>query len=524
MALSSERGGDPKATHDKPFRLDVVGYCGLTRQELLARFVEGRADEVARLPGEYTLVFERGEDVCIVSSPYGVTQYYYALVRGRFFHGGTVLDVARRAELPWAWNWRALACLTQLQHLVEDDTLHAHVLRVPPRSILWFRNGRLTRQTTDWDDIHQGARGDPGAALEAFNREVGRWAHGACAISMSGGFDTRVILSSLLRLGAAPTLVVMGTERSTDRQIVTAIAKRLDLRLVPVEIEERDFLPAGPLAVQLTSGTKTADHWHSLIGPTKASLPTPARVFVGSNGECARSYYLDKGALSRAVDLGPMLLLRLFWLRKAKSIFTPQEAQGLNPALAAEVAGPGRARSIQRLAHLCETSEAGLLAGLDRFYTDQRVRHFIGNGLRLHGASWNWVAPFLSHEWVREVRRMPRRWKLGSNWHRYAIRRNFPALLDFPEEGVAERMAPATRAGYWLARRHSITGYSPVAPFLRTREALAAVADRRHAVSEVISERALLRVIEDQEAHGTRNLAVAFLLAFGIYAEQVRTP
>ena len=77
-----------------------------------------------------------------------------------------------------------------------------------------------------------------------------------------------------------------------------------------------------------------------------------------------------------------------------------------------------------------------LLEHLDQTYLYERVRHFIGNGLALYGLSARPITPFLSSEWVNAVARLPRRWKLGSAYHRRAIQLLKPELLDFYEEGT----------------------------------------------------------------------------------------
>jgi asparagine synthase (glutamine-hydrolysing) len=154
-----------------------------------------------------------------------------------------------------------------------------------------------------------------------------------------------------------------------------------------------------------------------------------------------------------------------------------------------------------------EGGSANMMQRLDRFYLQQRVRHFIGNGLALYGETTAWRTPFLSIPWVAAATRLPRSWKLGSNWHRHAIDRLCPALLDFPEERVADHMARRAPMLYWHRRRRQ----QPVVPYVDYRrllsqpDILALLADHASAIDDVLpvaSQRQLIDAIRNgQRGH-----------------------
>jgi len=265
---------------------------------------------------------------------------------------------------------------------------------------------------------------------------------------------------------------------------------------------------------RVTNGTKPAAHWHTYIYTAKAGLEQGDTLFVGANGEFARTYYLDRGILAQTADLLPARgALQAFWRRKVKPEFRHEDLPGLCPQLSGQL----RSGSDAQIARLVGAQSGGsLLRQLDRFYLGERVRHFIGNGLALYGLSARWVTPFLSTAWVAEAEGLPRAWKLGSNWHRYAIERLCPELLRFPEERVAPTMASRHPLLYWLPARRRL----PVVPYVDYK---AVLADPRmlslllsHAedLGELIDTDFLKNLVrEHRTGRAPRQRAVSILLA-----------
>jgi hypothetical protein len=102
---------------------------------------------------------------------------------------------------------------------------------------------------------------------------------------------------------------------------------------------------------------------------------------------------------------------------------------------------------------------------LDRFYTTQRVRHFIGNGLALYQHNIPTVSPFLDSRWIRAAAGLRRADRLGDNFHRFVIGRNLPQLMQYPT-GKTQAIAPRARAGYWARRRSHVVSHNPFAEVL----------------------------------------------------------
>jgi len=162
---------------------------------------------------------------------------------------------------------------------------------------------------------------------------------------------------------------------------------------------------------------------------------------------------------------------------------------------------------------------------LDHFYLEERVRHFIGNGLALYSLSSAWRTPFLSPAWVAEADKLRRSWKLGSNWHRYAIARLCPKLLDFPEEYVAPIMANAHAPLYWLPsrRQQKVVGYFDYKKFFADERVQFLLLDHARYLDDLIDEKTIRKIIEEHRASGGRQRAISVLLGLAIWRRDTRS-
>jgi hypothetical protein len=503
--------------------VEVFGYCRARETRILSLIEAGQARELIFLGGNFVIVARKGPQVWIATSAYGAVAYFFRNQAGQFSHGATVSDVLGTHPTAWRWNYGALIDLFALEHLTGCDSLHAEVQRTPAASILHWNGTALEEWSATWTQIHERfeATGDPGRMVDTLRDEVIEWAGPSPVLSASGGFDSRLLLAAMLSAGLKPDLLVQGTPESTDRVVVEAIGRRFGLRVRPVEAETDDYLECAPRVSRATNGTKATGHWHTYIYPAKAALHSGNRLFVGANGEFVRTYYLDRGIVANAADcLPPRLGLRQFWQRKLKRAFTGQDIAGLRPPLA-ERFQDGRPAQIVRLAGA--RPGGSVLRQLDHFYLEERVRHFIGNGLALYGLSARWITPLLSPAWVAEADRLPRRWKLGNHWHRYAIARLLPQLMDFPEEAVAAFMARRRPLFYWLPARRSqkVVPYMDYRKVFADERVLGLLSQLAPELDELFNEQLIPALIAEHRERGTRGRLISILLAMAQWRREV---
>jgi asparagine synthase (glutamine-hydrolysing) len=496
--------------------LKVLGYCGLDERALLAKFLAEGAGALKDLRGEYTLVIEGNNECFIITSPVGAMHYFYTLRNGKFFHGDKVADVLKDSGIDWKWNWQALGDLCQLENLTDNATLHQDVRKVPPGCVLHFKDGKIDLKANRYIDSIERQSPDPDAAVAALNEEVAFWAGDNPYLSLSGGFDSRVILSSMLKQGIKPHLITMGTEDCSDVQVTRKIASAFGLKHDIITLEMRDFIAHSAGISRLTNGTKTAWHWHTYLYPLKADIAKGSSFFVGTLGEFARAYYFNKGCLAQTADLFGELSLSIFWNMKLNRhrTFSDGELAGLAPEFSKELDPAGTGARAKRLTGLCHKR---FLAGLARFYFEQRVPNFYANGIKMYLASSRWRSPFHSRKWINAIWNLDNSWKLGSNWHRYAIRKNCPQLLDFPEENgfVLGRMLPKAPPFYWtpFMRRAKYLTYNLSTGWFRSNEIQAFMRSNTSEISDILDEKTATGIMEAHRSGIDRTRSMAFLLA-----------
>ena len=504
--------------------IQIFGYCHSDTTEIKSLLLSSQERSIIKLGGNFVIVANLGPQTWIFTSAYGTVPYFFRLRQSSFSHGQTVGDALQGNLGAWRWNIEGLVDLLGLEHLTGNATLHDAVERTPPASVLHWNGEVLERWSASWSETHAHykGRGNPDRMVELLCEEVARCAGSSPVLSASGGFDSRVLLATLLEAGKKPELVVQGYANSTDRLVVEAIGRRFGLKVKTIELTAEDYLNAADKICQATSGTKPTNHWHTYIYAAKSGLTEKDHFFVGANGEFARSYYLDKGIVSLGVDRLPLQrTLGAFWRRKLKSTLRPKEWSAAPPELVRHL-HDCEARQAARLASL--RAGGGVLRSLDHFYLEERVRHFIGNGLALYGLSTAWRAPFLSGAWVAEAEMLPRSWKLGSNWHRHALMRLCPQLLQFPEDHVGPTMEATHSPLYWLSsrRRRPVVPYVDYNLILRDRRVLSLLVERAKSISDLIDQKTIENIAKEHLETGVRQRAVSILLGIATWRSGFR--
>ena len=511
--------------------LKLLGHCALSREQIKYMFAHGDIERLCGLQGEYVIVIDNDSDCWIITSPNDVIGYFYCMHNSKLYHGDSVVEVFKNSGLAWDWNYKALADMFQLDHVLGDETLHTKIHRVPAGSILHYNGNVRIHTPGTFQPLfrHRGNCSAPKEASDAFNEELATsLGNDHVVMSMSAGFDSRVILGGLLSHDCNPTLLTMGSSRSTDVTVAEHIANSIGLDILTVSLEAEDYLNYGHQIVEITNGTSKAWNWHTYVYLEKANLGnTP--LYVGTNGEFARSHYLDYGIISRILEFPSYQKLvtpyrefiHALWLRRLGKSFNAKELAQLNSQFRKELVDEEHNHSH----HICDLSSSySLPAGLDRFYLEQRVRCSMGNGIRIHLRFTPVRTPFLSRKWISIIWNLPRYWKTGNRWHRFYLKENYPRLLDFQEQGRRNNMRDKPPTLYWvpLFNRSNVIPFANYREWFRQDLICDFICSNRQILSDLVSPRLVADIINEHREQGNRLNAVAFLLTMVFWILNIR--
>lgn len=437
-----------------------------------SRIVQGLAENLApsEFPGDFTFVVEgrdTNDEPCTVmlTSAMSSFQYFYMVDGDRFYHGPNIFTILRESGQPWKWNIRALNSLALMDYVIDGDSLHRDIRRAEAACLYhWGKRGLRTTV----DPFPKAIFAQPLArdsepshtALHAIMDEIcARW---PLCLSLSSGFDTRMMLAACLAHGAKPLAGTIGPPEATDVKIASAIARCFGLEHRIVEAQVADYFDVADEVLTLTSGTKTTAHWHTYIFAKKVAFPRDRLHITGANTGISRLVFLDKGIVARAADCVPLPLIRTFFYikygpwRKLPGLRANTFLRESDEFPLSAVAG--------NCARVCK-DVPGFLNQIDYFFVFQRERNFIGNGMTLYNAQSPTAAPCADARFLRSVAAMPRWYKLNVRFHREVIQRCVPELLDFPCDETGIPLGAIERPFYWRYKRKSVE-YSPIRQFL----------------------------------------------------------
>ncbi len=514
--------------------LSLIGQLPVECDSLRPIFRAARsADDLTPLlrhDGNFLLVYRRGEEVFIVNSFYSLNNYFYAQCAGRFLHGDTIHSLFRQGGLDFDWNVEAIANLMGLLHVIDNETLLQGVRAVPMGAILHWDGRHLAIRIHPWQEFLEPG---PASGPEVAQRLIDLFLEGLRAgvgtrpiLAASSGLDSRVNLAGLLHLGLKPELAVMGQPGAKDVEIVKAMGQALGLSVNHILPDPRDFIDDASEICRLTNGVKPLDHWHTFVIAAKSGYGQSDRVITGNNGEHVRAVGFNYGLLAHGLDrlsrvdsgIVSARLLRKYWHLKTWIVLSAEEQRQCAPGFAEYY---GSAHQLDRF--LSVMQPLSFVWQSDAFILDQRRKGFQSAGLQLFRSRFPVYSPFLNKRWVDAGWSLPLGWRLGSVWHRSAVERLYPRLMDFPEEYEAHRMLRRPRPLQWvplikkLYRRPPVVPYVDYATLLRREDVLALLHDHAGHLEGFMPRPLVYRVIDHQRQTGARGRLFSILTAMAVW-------
>jgi hypothetical protein len=184
--------------------------------------------------------------------------------------------------------------------IYEDRTLFSSIRKLRPASIYCFTSGRLSSVEQYWCVTSlrlESYNGDTGAEALweklriAASRVAKLFPRTVC--DLTGGYDSRAMVSSFLASGLAPHTVVSGAPESGDVQVSTELARSAGLQHRHMAYKANTTVAGLQRALQFTDGEYDVVEYESILGiHSNLSIEFDASC-NGSFGEVARGFWWE---------------------------------------------------------------------------------------------------------------------------------------------------------------------------------------------------------------------------------------
>jgi asparagine synthase (glutamine-hydrolysing) len=250
-------------------------------------------------------------------------------------------------------------------------------------------------------------------------------------VSLSGGLDSRLILSAATALGKKPTTLTYGSPLSSDHQIAKTLAECAGLHLMT----GNEFAtPTDPSTIQrvadLGNGEVPLHHAHSILDSSLLAQTSGRMLLTGTGAEVARAFYYDRGFPGFSI-FGQGMVGHTSLMERAKRYIREEYSKSATPFFNyapqfKETMLNDLNRIIERHAHQFDTPARFL----DNFYLQNRVVRFVACGQQMLDSHYLRSHPFLNKDALYQIAHLPVRYKLASRFHRKAIQKLSPKLAN----------------------------------------------------------------------------------------------
>ena len=465
----------------------MLGWSIWSEAEIV-RFIEA-GNSIDKVPGDFLIVEESSSrEVRFIASVASAIPYFYTVLKdGKIVHGTNIFDIVKRSCIPWQWNFKALNDIALLGHTTGADSLHSKVFKVPACGVCIISKSKVTfKPFSFWKEISQLTGGSLEDTLqvakEIFAEQVGKNDY---LLSLTAGYDSRLLLALALDLGHRPKCATMGSKSSTDQKVAIALCEQKGLEHQQVELDSLDYFTNAREIIRMTSGSKTAANWHSYLYGITGNFDAKQIHVVGSNGEFSRSFFFDY-SLWPVYKKMPQSIFYLYWTaRKLRRRLKFSNGWRFFSNNIKELNYGSNKKMFSALA------KTDPLTMLDHFYCTQRVGHFIGNGLRLMGKTGKMRSPFLDARWIRAAAAMPRELKVNNHWHLASIKLLDPSLLEIPFNGFSVNPSDLS-----MKQAYSISGYNQYEGFANNKKLLNLLVEAKE-LDVLISEKDRIKAIKN---------------------------
>lgn len=442
---------------------DATSAQWLDCARILDLYSENNSSLTDRLEGSFAIVIlDHAALRCLVIvDPYKIYTLFHGRPAGdRLVISDGVEEIARRMDRIGLDN-EGILQFTNFGFLIGDRTVIEGVRSFRAASVHTIDRYLDIRSEPYWNiagGMVPGAAATKEDVAGAFDAHMSKGLSlgGRISMPLTGGLDSRTVLSSCINDKGRLHCYTHGRRDSDDVKISAKIAHRFGIPWDFYEIGDGIVREIPVLAASMTGAC------NGLLNVVMSShfLPSYEKesargdiFFSGIGGELFRSYYMTDAASAAGSMEGFAGALRA-------RIHIPSE-----PDVFAGMNGKDAAKKLDAAVldefSLYGSDDRQLLS--DRFYLENRVGNFTALSMRLIGEYFNLFNPFLERNMLNLVAALPAEAKRGMGIQKLLIERNNPGLgrilMDrartLTHEGGPARMAQIWQRAFVLARIYS---------------------------------------------------------------------
>jgi asparagine synthase (glutamine-hydrolysing) len=238
----------------------------------------------------------------LFSDPFGLHPVYYAWDEELFVFSTKFFPLLKSGFISWDIDCRAVIDFFAYEHLTGDRTFANCVKTLPPGSVLTAKGGCLRHEVYcsplefKADNLTLTERSD--ALYDALRSAVSRAVEGArrVGVTLSGGLDSRALLSCALDVGADVRAFTFGVRESRDVLYARQMSEATGTPHVVVEADGSHLTRWLNHAVFVNGGMVSCSHCHilSLADVLQKEIDV---VLDGLGGDALTGGHLSLGVL-----------------------------------------------------------------------------------------------------------------------------------------------------------------------------------------------------------------------------------
>ena len=373
----------------------------LSADELSRVWVDAQGNELTGLAAPFALCGRRtpGAGYQAITDRYGLMHVYGWQGRSVAVISSSAILIGRIFDLELDTD--SAGIFAQLGHQLDNQSPVKGVKKCRPTFCMDIYDGRL-RSRPGFAPLECGERTDQfdfEAGIEILRNAVNTHirAFPDCEIELSGGIDSRLLLSAIPRkLRKDRTAVTLGSPNSPDVRIAAKIAARFDMRHRVIDVSKIDHMPGDDLLKTLQTGSLRHDHAANAVDKLtleclRTELGNAPRI-SGQNGEVCRGFYYPGQPLSGRYQDSHLRKLLTWRLAANDSInpnlFTSDAGQKIDSLLFSTFK--------ERLRIHTPWSSA-----LDHLYLDQRMQRWCGAAVSAASHQRPILMPFFDPDFVQ---------------------------------------------------------------------------------------------------------------------------